>query len=83
VIACAGHDSLLEDVFGLVRAGFGSSALRAQAGVALDLETAKPFPDGVAQAAEVTRRGFDALGLGKPDQLMTQSEMGSSAQIIS
>jgi hypothetical protein len=59
-----------------VRAGTGGTALRAQAGVALVLETAKPFADGVAEATEVTSRGFDPLGPGELDELMTQGKMG-------
>jgi len=59
-----------------VWAGFGGPALGAQAGVALFLEAVEPFADGVAEAAEVTRRGFDAVGLGIADELKAQREMG-------
>ena len=55
--------------------GFGGTALGAQAGIALILETAEPFADGVAQAAEVTSCGFDAFGPGELDELMTQGKM--------
>jgi len=50
--------------------------LRAQAGVALVLEAAKPFANGVAKATEVTSSGFDPFGPGELDELMTQGEMG-------
>ena len=71
-----GDQAVLQGVFGFVRAGLGGAALGAQAGVTLVLEAAAPFADGVAEAAEVTRRGFDAFDPGKPDELVTQGKMG-------
>ena len=59
-----------------MRAGFGGTALRAQAGVALVLEAPVPFADGVAEATEVTRSGFDTIGPGELDELMTQGKVG-------
>jgi len=73
----AERDQLLfQGVFGFVRAGFGSAALRAQAGVALVAVTAEPFSDGVAEAAEVAGGRFDAFGPGELDELMAQGKMG-------
>lgn len=71
-----GDHAVLQGVFGFVRAGLGGAALRAQAGVALVLEAAEPFADGVTEAAEVTRCGFDAFDPGKPDELVAQGKMG-------
>ena len=70
------HDSPLQSLFGFVGTRFGCSALGAQAGIALVLETAEPFADGVAQAAEVPSGGFDALGACELDELMAQGKMG-------
>jgi hypothetical protein len=44
--------------------------------MALVLEAAEPFADGVAEATEVTSSGFDTFGRGELDELMTQGKMG-------
>ena len=71
-----GHHSVLQGRLGFVRTGLGGPALGAQAGVAQRREAAVPFADGIAEAAEVTRRGFDAFDPGKPDELVAQGKMG-------
>ena len=71
-----GYHSVLQGVFGFVRAGLGGAAPGAQAGGPLVLEAAEPLADGVAETAEVTRRDFDAFGPGKPDELVAQGKMG-------
>ena len=70
------HPLVLQGDFGFVGAGFGSTALRAQAGVTLVAVTAGPFSDGVTEAAEVSGGCFDAFGPGELDEWMTQGKMG-------
>ena len=70
------HHLVFQGDFGFVGAGFGSTALRAQAGVPLVAVTAEPFSDGITEAAEVSGGRFDAFGPGELDELMTQGKMG-------
>src|SRR5262245_14366587 len=65
----------------LVRAVMRSSALFGQRGRLAGLVAAEPFADGVAGAAELPRRGFEAVGASEGDQFLMQP-MSISAHAI-
>lgn len=56
----------------LVRAVMRASALFGQRGRLAGLVAAEPFAGGVAGAAELPRRGFEAMGAGEGDQFLMQ-----------
>ena len=71
-----GDDAGFEGGLGFMGAGKRGAGLALEAVEAQRLETAEPFADGAAGAAEAQGGGFDAVGAGESNELVAEGEMG-------